>query len=39
MPPLVGVMPLVRVLPVRLFDRVVDFFGVNRTMDHFTGRG
>lgn len=38
LPRLARVMPVVRILPVRAFDRVVDFFGINRTMDHFTGR-
>ncbi len=38
MPRLARFMPTARVLPVRAFDRVMDFFGVNRTMDHFTGR-
>lgn len=38
LPPLSRFMPAARVLPVRAFDRVMDFFGINRTMDHFTGR-
>lgn len=38
MPPLVRVLPVVRALPVRAFDAVVDAFGINRTMDAFTGR-
>ncbi|MEH0111073.1 SDR family oxidoreductase [Tersicoccus sp. MR15.9] len=38
MPPLVAILPGMRLLPTRLFDRLTDFFGVNRTMDHFTGR-
>jgi all-trans-retinol dehydrogenase (NAD+) len=38
MPPLVRFLPALRVLPPRLFDRVMDLFGVNRSMDHFTGR-
>jgi NAD(P)-dependent dehydrogenase (short-subunit alcohol dehydrogenase family) len=38
LPPLVGLLPLGRVLPVRLFDRLMDLLGVNQTMDHFTGR-
>lgn len=38
MPRLARFMPAARVLPVRAFDRVMDFFGVNSTMDHFTGR-
>jgi all-trans-retinol dehydrogenase (NAD+) len=38
MPDLVGALPALRVLPTRLFDRVMDVLGVNRTMDGFTGR-
>ncbi|GGC87840.1 putative short chain dehydrogenase/reductase [Tersicoccus solisilvae] len=38
MPPLAAVMPGIRLLPVPLVDKVTDFFGINRTMDHFTGR-
>lgn len=38
MPPLVRMLPAMRVLPPRAFDRVMDLFGVNHTMDHFTGR-
>ena len=38
MPWLARVMPATRILPVRGFDRVMDFFGINHTMDHFTGR-
>jgi all-trans-retinol dehydrogenase (NAD+) len=38
MPPLVRLLPLLRVLPPRAFDRIMDLFGVNRSMDHFTGR-
>ena len=39
MPKFVNVIPVTRILPVRAFDAVTDFFGVNRTMDHFRGRG
>lgn len=39
LPPLIGLLPMVRVLPVRAFDAVMDAFGINRTMDHFVGRG
>lgn len=28
----------VRLLPVKIFDAVADFFGINRSMEHFTGR-
>lgn len=38
MPKFVNVIPVTRILPVRAFDVVTDFFGVNRTMDHFRGR-
>jgi all-trans-retinol dehydrogenase (NAD+) len=38
MPKFVNVIPVTRMLPVRIFDRVADFFGVNKTMDHFKGR-
>jgi all-trans-retinol dehydrogenase (NAD+) len=31
-------LPLVRLLPIRAFDRVADFFGINKTMDNFRGR-
>ncbi|NTW39511.1 MAG: SDR family oxidoreductase [Cellulomonadaceae bacterium] len=38
LPPLVRAVPLLRVLPVSLFDRVADLLGINVTMDHFVGR-
>ncbi len=38
MPPLVRLLPVMRLLPAPLFDRVIDFFGVNASMDGFTGR-
>ena len=38
LPKFVHVIPVVRVLPIRAFDRITDFFGVNRTMDNFRGR-
>lgn len=38
MPRLARYMPGARVLPVRMFDRVMGFFGVNRSMDRFVGR-
>lgn len=38
MPKFVHVIPVVRMLPIRAFDKITDFFGVNRTMDHFRGR-
>ena len=39
MPPFARLLPAVRLLPVPLFDKVMDAAGVNQTMDHFTGRG
>jgi all-trans-retinol dehydrogenase (NAD+) len=39
LPPLVGLLPLLRILPVGAFDRVAGFLGVNASMDHFQGRG
>lgn len=38
MPPLVRLLPIMRMLPTSLFDRLTDLFGVNNTMDAFTGR-
>lgn len=38
LPPMVKLLPALRVLPVGAFDRLMDVFGVNRTMGHFTGR-
>lgn len=38
LPPLVNLLPVLRILPVSVFDRLMDVLGVNRTMDHFTGR-
>lgn len=38
LPPFARVLPLVRLLPVRAFDLVADFFGINKTMEHFRGR-
>ena len=34
----VNLLPVARVLPVPVFDGVVDLLGVNHTMDRFTGR-
>jgi len=39
LPPLVRVLPVLRVLPVGAFDAVLNLFGINRSMDHFVGRG
>lgn len=38
MPPFVRLVPALRLLPVKLFDAAVDFFGINQTMDDFVGR-
>ena len=38
MPPLVHLVPLMRILPVEVFDRVASFLGVNASMDEFKGR-
>ncbi|WP_458780454.1 SDR family oxidoreductase [Arthrobacter sp. D3-16] len=38
LPPLVNLVPAARLLPVGAFDRLMDVLGINRTMDHFTGR-
>ncbi|WP_457949638.1 SDR family oxidoreductase [Pseudarthrobacter sp. alpha12b] len=38
LPPIVNLLPVLRILPVSIFDRLMDVLGVNRTMDHFTGR-
>lgn len=38
MPPIVRLIPALRVLPPNVFDRVMDLFGVNTSMDHFVGR-
>jgi all-trans-retinol dehydrogenase (NAD+) len=38
MPAMVNLVPLMRALPVPLFDAVADLFGINAAMDRFTGR-
>jgi len=38
LPPIVRLVPLLRMLPPGAFDRVMDLFGVNASMDHFVGR-
>lgn len=38
LPPALHTLPLLRLLPVGLADRIVDLLGVNHTMDDFTGR-
>jgi all-trans-retinol dehydrogenase (NAD+) len=39
MPPLVYLVPSMRLLPVRAMDWLARFLGVNSSMDEFTGRG
>jgi all-trans-retinol dehydrogenase (NAD+) len=39
MPSMVYFVPLLRILPVRLFDSLANFLGINRSMEHFVGRG
>lgn len=38
-PPLARFVPALRILPPRVFDRVMDFFGTNASMSTFRGRG
>lgn len=38
MPPIVGLLPALRVLPTPVFDGVMDLFGVNVSMAEFVGR-
>ena len=38
LPPLVGLVPTLRILPVPVFDAAADLLGVNQSMTHFTGR-
>ena len=38
MPPAVALLPAMRVLPVPVFDRLIDLLGVNASMDEFVGR-
>jgi all-trans-retinol dehydrogenase (NAD+) len=37
-PPFVRLVPSLRLLPPRAMDLIADFFGINATMDDFTGR-
>jgi all-trans-retinol dehydrogenase (NAD+) len=39
MPPIIRLLPVLRALPPTVFDRIMDLFGVNASMDHFRGRG
>ncbi len=38
MPPIVYLIPLLRLLPVKLFDMISDILGISSTMDEFVGR-
>lgn len=38
LPPTVRLLPIMRALPLGLFDKACDMLGVNQTMAHFTGR-
>lgn len=38
MPRFAAMTPWMRILPVRAFDKLADFLGVNKTMEHFRGR-
>jgi all-trans-retinol dehydrogenase (NAD+) len=38
MPPAVALLPVMRALPVPVFDRFMDLLGVNASMDEFVGR-
>ena len=37
-PRLVAILPVLRLLPVPIFDRVIDLFGINAGMNEFVGR-
>ncbi|MEE2961552.1 MAG: SDR family oxidoreductase [Myxococcota bacterium] len=37
-PPFVNLVPIFRILPTAVFDKVADFLGINAAMDKFTGR-
>ncbi len=39
MPFIVNLVPALHLLPVNIFDRMMDFLGVNASMDEFVGRG
>ncbi|HMG43898.1 MAG TPA: SDR family oxidoreductase [Acidimicrobiales bacterium] len=38
LPPIIGSLAVGRILPTRLFDRLMDLLGVNESMDDFVGR-
>jgi all-trans-retinol dehydrogenase (NAD+) len=39
MPFIVNLVPALHLLPVNIFDRLADFFGINASMEEFVGRG
>lgn len=39
LPPRIGLTPVLRFLPTKLFDRIMDLLGVNDSMERFVGRG
>jgi all-trans-retinol dehydrogenase (NAD+) len=39
LPPAIRLLPVLRVLPPRIFDLVMDVLGVNVSMEHFVGHG
>jgi len=38
LPPFAALIKLLKILPVPLHDKLCDLFGINSTMDDFTGR-
>ena len=38
LPPIVRLLPVLRILPPDVFDALMDLFGVNVSMEHFVGR-
>jgi all-trans-retinol dehydrogenase (NAD+) len=38
LPPIVNLVPGLQLLPVNVFDWIMDFLGVNDSMDEFRGR-
>lgn len=38
LPPLVRILSVIKFLPTPICDAIMNFFGVNQTMDHFVGR-
>lgn len=39
LPPIVGLLPMLRAAPTPVFDWAANAMGINATMDHFRGRG